>query len=83
MELKDLNIKGLIEKLVAITVIQFIIAGAFILVEPGFFDSIWLYFGIILTVACVLASWLHIKHIKEDIKLASTSVLDETDYAGT
>ncbi len=76
------EIRHLIEKIIKIIVIESFMYGAFILFDPGFLDSLVVYFSLIIVASIIVVTIFHVRDVKEDQKDRVTSVLDQTDYAG-
>jgi hypothetical protein len=82
LSLKDIDIKILIQKIVGILVIQFGIYWIFTLVDPGFTDSLMIYFWFVAIGSMVLVTWAHIHNAMEEARNIKASVIDQADYAG-
>ncbi|MBN2153278.1 MAG: hypothetical protein JW839_17630 [Candidatus Lokiarchaeota archaeon] len=82
LSLKDIDPKILVQKVVAILVIQGIIYWIFTLVDPGFTESLMIYFWFVAGGSMVIIAWVHVHNALEDARLKSAGVLDQTDYAG-
>jgi hypothetical protein len=82
LSLKDLEPKILIQKIVGILVIQGIIFWIFTLVDPGFTDSLMIYFWFVAAGSMVFVAWVHIHNGMEEARVRKAGVLDQTDYAG-
>ena len=76
------QIPSLIQKIVLISVAQFLVFGAFILIDSGFNASLKMYFIIVLCISIALVSLMHFYNLKLDEEEEPKSVLDETDFAG-
>ncbi len=82
LSLKDIEPKILIQKIVGILVIQGVIFWIFTLVDPGFTDSLIIYFWCVATGSMVVIAWVHIRNVKAEAGVKKVAVLDQTDYAG-
>lgn len=86
LSFKDLDIKILIQKIIAIVVIQFAIYGIFIIIDPGFYDSLQIYFIFVVIGSSVLVGWVHIHNTLKDVRTQDTDtqpenkVLEQTDW---
>nr|MDO8110793.1 hypothetical protein [Candidatus Sigynarchaeota archaeon] len=78
--IKDLEIKVLIQKIITILVLQVIIYGIFIWFDPGFLDSLIVYFTLVAIGSSVLIAWVHVHNIMEEYKVQTKQVIDQTDW---
>jgi hypothetical protein len=78
----EIDIKILLQKIVGILVIQAAIFWIFTLVDPGFTDSLMIYFWFVAIGSMVIVAWMHVHNGMEEIRNKKASVLDQTDYAG-
>ncbi len=79
---KDIEPKILIQKIVGILAIQGVIFWIFTLVDPGFTDSLMIYFWFVAVGSMVVVAWVHIHNVREETRVKRVGVLDQTDYAG-
>ncbi len=82
LSLKDIEPKILLQKIIGILVIQIIIFWVFTLIDPGFTDSLIIYFWFVAIGSMVIVAWVHIRNVKQEVRGKKVGVLDQTDYAG-
>jgi hypothetical protein len=69
LSFKDLDFKILLQKVVTILVIQAAIYGVFIIVDPGFLDSLIMYFTVVAIFSVVLVVWVHVRNVMEELRV--------------
>jgi len=79
MTIRDYDVKGMIEKDIMILVVQLIIFGLFIVVDPGFYHSLLMYFTIVAIVSVVLISWVHIHSTQVEFKTSPRPLVRNVD----
>jgi len=82
LSLKDIEPKILAQKIVGIFAIQLVIFWVFTLVDPGFTDSLIIYFWFVAVGSMIIIAWVHIRNVKQEVRGKKVAVLDQTDYAG-
>ncbi|MEX2681869.1 MAG: hypothetical protein Q6373_009720 [Candidatus Sigynarchaeota archaeon] len=80
--LKDIDPKILAQKIVGMLVIQGFIFWIFTIIDPGFTDSLMMYFWFVAIGSVVVISWVHIHNNLEEARKKKAGVLGQTDYAG-
>ncbi|HME52766.1 MAG TPA: hypothetical protein VKM55_11150 [Candidatus Lokiarchaeia archaeon] len=81
ISLKDLDIKILVQKIITIIILQFGIYGLFIIIDPGFYDSLRIYFIIVLIGTSALVGWSHVHNVMDELRAEpKKAVLDQTDW---
>nr|MDO8085490.1 hypothetical protein [Candidatus Sigynarchaeum springense] len=82
LSFKDIDPKILVQKIVGMVVIQYIIYFIFTLVDPGFTESLIIYFWFVAIGSVIAIAWVHIHNSLADVRVKKAGVLDQTDYAG-
>ena len=80
--LKALRLKVWIQKIITVLVVQGIVYGIFLIIDPGFLDSLMIYFIFVAIGSIIAVSVAHIRSEIKQEKQVSRSFLDEPDYAG-
>lgn len=79
---RSFNVKVLIQKMATMAVVQGIIYGIFLLVDPGFIDSLVGYFILVVVISLSAVAVVHLRNEIRDARPAARSVLDEPDFTG-